>query len=212
MHPRFVEAWSWLLYRGLRPGDGLLSPAIRMHAHKAANTIIGVFLNDLLYTEYNSICFIDDDHVFPSDTLEKLRSNPDGWKFDILSGLHGVRGSPALLVLELEAQYNSTGPYDYFAYKSKVGWRAGDVVEVDGIGLGFTLLRRHVFERIAEKWPGEYYQFTHKTICSNDLIFSRKARDVGLQIGVDTGVRVGHLVFDATAWPTPPEGVIGAAE
>jgi hypothetical protein len=65
-----------------------------------------------------------------------------------------------------------------------------DLVERDGVGLHFTMIRRDVLETVKPPWcimGGE-------TGAGEDLYLSKKVRDAGFPIYTDLSIHTGHLV------------------
>lgn len=63
-----------------------------------------------------------------------------------------------------------------------------DLVEVDGCGMHFTMIRRDVFEKMKEPW------FVNYTVGGGeDFAFCKKVKDAGFKIYMDLSVYVGHI-------------------
>lgn len=195
----FFDAWTGLTFAGTRDGDVVLSCAARMPAHRAMNKLIDAFLK----TDADTLLTIDDDHVFRPDTLERLRSRPESWGYDVLGALYLVRGiqpaRPCILRYadDCEARDFRTGDVTYTWPES---WPPGDIIECDACGFGFTLIRRRVFEAIPAPWT--WYPSASDT-ASEDVTLWADARRAGFRIAVDTAVTVVHVVGDAIAEPGP---------
>ena len=75
-------------------------------------------------------------------------------------------------------------------------WTPGEVMPVDALGLAFTLIRREVFEEMADKQvePALNFWFAygpgHE---SDDIPFCRRARRMGFRLAIDTEVELGHI-------------------
>lgn len=196
--PTFVDCWGQLTWRGLRDGDHLMPCAIRFAQHRAANRIVSAFLE----TDCDSLLFVDNDHTFKPDVLERLRSNPLGWEYDAIGALYVARGTPYPIILREDPECADAEPgtgsitYDWINR-----WPWGDTMDVDALGLGFTLVRRRVFETLSEPW----FMFDQvDPDATEDMIFFARAKRAGFRFAVDTEVHIGHLMDNACL--TMPEG------
>jgi len=111
-------------------GDWFLKPA-----NTAENRNVVVSASDA-----DAIWWIDDDTVPPEGTLAKLVEV----KADIVAGTY----------------YRRSAPYDPVAYgRLETGlyvpifdFQVGEVIDVDSVGMGCTLVHRRVYERIKEQY------------------------------------------------------------
>jgi hypothetical protein len=131
--------------------------------------------------------FMDDDHVFDRDTLFRLLDR----NVDIVQPLVSTRKPP----------------YRPYGYR----WNGQDhesfdwshipntgLMEVDAVGCGGMLIRRHVLDAIADPWFEEGH--TSPEHLGEDLWFCKKAREAGFKIYVDTDVQIGHM-GTVQVWP-----------
>lgn len=196
----FFDAWTGLTFAGMRPGDVVLSAVARKPQHLAANMLAAAFVDD---SSADTLCLIDNDHTFRPDTLERLRTRPEGHAFDVLGALYLVRNivPPRPCMFRVDASSpgtdHRTGAVDY-TWPSE--WPAGDVVEVDACGLGFTLIRRRVLEALPRPW---FWFPTETDTTSEDMPFCADARRAGFRLGIDTAVCIGHLLDQSQAHPGP---------
>jgi hypothetical protein len=148
-HPLFFDSYCRMLHEGTRPGDKLMAPALRMPAHRAANAVVKAFLREGWLQACDTLLFVDDDHVFNVGTLEKLRSDPDGQAYDVLGAVYSARGAGRWpVIMRLSDKATPEAP----KYGVVWDWEPGTVVPVDTLGLGFTLVRRSLLERMAFPW------------------------------------------------------------
>lgn len=194
-HPEALSVGSLMrmVHEGLREGDVLLDPSYGTPAHFAATNLMRSFLQ----TDCDSLLLIDDDMVFNSDLLEKMRSNEENWRYGIVSALATQRVQPPrALVLRRGAQPSypdSTNGTFYGMLVDEV--ESGTVMEVDGTGMAFTLIRREVIEAMTgEKGP----QFTHYVQWGQggegeDIRFCREAGSLGYRTAVDCSCHIGHI-------------------
>lgn len=70
----------------------------------------------------------------------------------------------------------------------------GKVARTQGVGLGCTLIRRHVLEAL---------DFDRRGTASNDWFFAIDARQAGFSQVSDLSVVCGHIQNDRIVWPDP---------
>lgn len=125
------------------------------------------------------IWFIDDDHAFHPDILQRLLAH----NVDIVTPICLRRTSPFLPVPCVDENF-----MDLMCY-------AGDeLVEVQHAGSSGMLIRRRVLEAVSEPW------FELGNGISEDVNFCRKAVEAGFKVHVDTGAKLGHITT-AVIWP-----------
>lgn len=80
------------------------------------------------------------------------------------------------------------------------------LVEIQGAGLGFTVVRREIIEKVVENSPKIYDEISDKTIASvfkigqvdgnrrgEDMAFFEKINDLGFKIYMDPSIELGHV-------------------
>lgn len=180
--PLFFRSWTKLVIGGLRVGDGALDPAVELPHHMAANVLVRQFLR----SSADTLCMIDSDMVFDSDTLSKLRDDPTGEGYDMLSALCVVRRKPFAPVL-LRVQERPDGQKEYRCHEHLID---GGIVDVDAIGLPFAMIRRTVFDRLSGYAPW-WFDWGERGL-GEDTNFSQRAIAAGCRLGVHTGVGIEH--------------------
>lgn len=180
----FFRCWTRFIASGLRPGDFILEPAIEMPHHYAANMLANKFLNN---TQCDTVLFVDDDMCFNPDTLDKMRDDKGGQEYDGLMGLCLARTNEHRPLIVKET-YTSNGQLLY-NYPSE--WPASGIEEVAFLGLGFTLYRRSVFEKVKPE-NNEFFRWTSRS--GEDAQFAIDARAKGCKLGVNCNVKIGHRV------------------
>ena len=153
------------------------------------------FLNN---TEYEYLFFLDSDIGFDPNDVLKLLSH----KKELVSGAYPMKSIP------LEWNFSL----------SENGKRENDLVAIDRIGIGFTLIHRKVFESIIEKYGNElkfipsqtktevitnkelnnsYHFFSElkyqNTYLPEDLSFFTRAKDCGFQPWMDVSINLSHV-------------------
>lgn len=195
LHPWVVESWKRFIKPMNMPViDVMISGYEVGEAYEKG--IESILANPNL-NSFRHILFMEDDVIVPYmnnsfGPLSKLTSNLD--KYDVVSGLYWTKGEPSLPLVYGDGKMEGGSPMAV-----NRDWKMGDVVEVNGCGMGFTLMKREVFENpklekpffktISEIKNHVYSGFTQ------DLYFYSKIKALGYKIAVDTGVRCGHLDF-----------------
>ena len=192
--PRFLLCWTRLILNGLRDGDEVLTPAVEMPSHYAAQCLARTFLDG----KCDSILFLDDDMIFTNRDLATIRDDERADDYSIMSGLCCSRNPPhkPLMFKEIDDPIKG-GPK----------WIAGgnpkpNAIEDTGItGLAFTLIKREVFESMAEVLEdGEYFFQWSSKGDSEDATFCMRARELGFKIGINTRAIIGHRFPAMVVW------------
>ena len=131
------------------------------------------------------LLYVDADQVFPAETLDRLL-RMEGW---VNSGLYCARLDAALPIAKIKDAHGVYQPL-----RSEVV-RAGEVVEVDSVGMGCCLVHRRVFETVPFPWSeARYYEADGRwKVLGPDVDFCEKVRASGFKVLVDCGLLVGHI-------------------
>jgi hypothetical protein len=195
---QFVSAWSHLISKGLRPGDGFLISRDRV-AHRSANAIFREFLEG---TEGDSLLMVDSDAHFGPAILEELRTLKDGWEYDVFQAYYNRRGWPPEAIWFTE---NELGDY---VQSFILGEGTQEVIMV---GFHFTLIRREVLERIFEEEKDqvpdrpdlfEWAYYPRHADFVEDAAFCELVRKYGYRIGSTSKVKTGHITRIVSGWDT----------
>lgn len=168
-------------------------------------------------SKFKYILTIEDDNIVPFipntqgplmmlyETMEK--------GFDAVGGLYWTKGNPSMPLIygdPKEGRKETAGMFKVIFPSRKLkpkGWKPGrivsgewhdgDIIEANGMGMGFTLFKLDLFrdKRIKKPWfqtlsdhgkkgPRQYTQ---------DLQFFEKFRKLGYRCAVNTAVKLGHL-------------------
>jgi hypothetical protein len=177
--PIWVQCWTHLVMSAI-DGDKVLPISYDLPHHFAAATLVHDFMTR---TDCDTLLLVDDDMDFPRDSLERLRGNPANMAFDILSALYCTRHG------------------DHGALPRPADIAAGGTVDVEHCGFGFTLIRRRAILAMGgNTTPGELMFRWPAQIVGEDVDFCRRARALGMRIGVDTTVPVGHRAIVTVTW------------
>lgn len=199
----FLGSWSQFLMFGVQLGDRLINIDIGANKphHVAANKLIEAFLR----TDCDSILFIDDDMTMPHDALSKMRDNVDNWQFDVAQGFCTYKTYPPHAVAYVLSDEQPGMPESLGGLKYNALAHLPDegVEAVDAVGMAFTLVKRHVFvDMLGEHGPEytDWFDFgKHSEM--EDMRFSRRCREHGFTMCVDTSAKIKHLGQHAYGWP-----------
>jgi hypothetical protein len=175
---------------------GLLTIANESLVTKARSRIANFFMNN---TDYEYILFIDADIGFTPEDVFKLISSDK----NIVCGAYPMKGIPLR--------------YNYNISKPEVC--ENDLIKIENIGFGFALIRRKVFESIANKYREElkYYPATNNSsypptekefhnsyhyflelkkdmsYLPEDFSFFERAKSVGYTAWLNTTIKLSHV-------------------
>lgn len=191
--PWFFASWTMLLTGGLRTNDIVLEPQSYMPAHWASDMLAKAFLR----TKADTLLLIDDDMAFGPASLHELRQNKANQEYDVVQAFATRRTwppTPVVYVSMRQPPKPMTLRGEWFNIDTSI--RAGEIREVAAVGLAFTMIRRHVLEAmIHPKYGPEYTFFFYYGPGreSDDIPFSRNARQLGFRLAVDASVQIGHI-------------------
>lgn len=130
---------------------------------------------------YDALLHVDADMVVPMDALERLCAVDA----DVVYGLYVSRKTPERWLCWVEPTTVITD-----TVMPDTHW--GKVVHSYGAGMGCTLIRRHVLERLAFRTDG--------TLAS-DWWFAQDCTNYGYRQAHDLGCICGHIDHDRVLWP-----------
>lgn len=163
---------------------------------KARSNIANFFINR---TSFDYLFFLDSDIGFKSKDVLQLLSH----KVDIVSATYPMKVIPKQYCVDIV----------------KPEERNGNLVKINGNGMGFTLIHRKVFLDIANKYPGLKYtqsnqslgvddkeqiedsfhyfveQKVNGTFWGEDKSFFYRASKVGYDIWMDSSIRLNHTGY-----------------
>ena len=175
---------------GLMRPEGSVTSTV--HGQSPANGR-NVIIQQALDNNCTHIFFMDDDMVFPPDTLIKLIAHEK----DIVSALYLGRGFPHRPVF-----FDAACDNGYCKYYSLTSESKGLVKGVN-CGLGAVLISTEVFKKLERPWVrlGEI----EKDGWCDDVVFFNRCREVGYDIYCDLDSPVGHL-GNMVIWPEVHDG------
>lgn len=129
---------------------------------------------------YDSLFFLDSDMFPPYDTIERLHKH----NLDVVSANYPIL---------LESGIKSAA----FTDKVPHGYREVGLKEVDSIGLGACLIKRHVIENVMKHSKAKCFSLTHDDRGhikdGEDVIFCNYLRELGIKIHVDFDIECDHF-------------------
>lgn len=137
----------------------------------------------------------NDDNLCPPDALMRLLDR----HLPVVSGLYFGRHQPFLPVCfdqilpaeSVEADLKIRTLSNKWYRRHLMSKADEDMEQMVAVPDGCLLVRREVMESIPQPW-WEYGE-TVSSYCDHDMVFSRKMRDAGWPIWLDTTVRVDHV-------------------
>lgn len=140
------------------------------------------------------IFFIDDDQVFPPDTLVRLLEHD----VDIVSALYLRRAGNHHPVAF--SHRREDGLYESLDLTKLPG---EGLLKVHACGAGGLLIRSEVFRAISDEPDWFEHGRVHGTDwnAAEDIIFCEKANAAGFDVYVDLGTPIGHMAPSAI-WPS----------
>ena len=174
---------------------GILTLANESLISRGRSRIANFFINN---TDFEYLFFLDSDVGFEADDVLKLLNHNK----EMVCGAYPMKTIP------LKWNFTLTQPQQ----------REGDLVAIDKIGIGFSLIHRNVFIRIAKQYPELKYIPTNESTTHNpteqefnnsyhyfhemrqgdiylpeDLSFFTRARSIGMQAWMDTSINLCHV-------------------
>jgi hypothetical protein len=192
-HPWIVESWKRLLKPMNVP---ILEMIISGHeVGEAYNQAIEQLLTNPGLKDFKYVLFMEDDVIIPfiQDSFGPLIELYKHLEtYDVASGLYWTKSEPSLPLV-----YGSGDIDDPIPFGVNLNWNAGDVVNVNGTGMGFTLMKRSIFEDPKLEKP--FFKTLNEVVpggarlMTQDLYFYHNIKKLGYKICVDTSIKCGHL-------------------
>ena len=149
--------------------------------------------------EFDYTLFVDSDVILPQHLLVNLmRANADlatGWY------IKKIPNGPKITEIYARKRFNDE--LENVMEEELVKWAGGAPVPIGGCGFGCTLIKNSVF-RAMEKFEGNWFEYVEGKkddkfyICSEDLKFCERMRDLKMTLVCDASLRcfhVGQMLF-----------------
>lgn len=194
IHTQVIQAWDCMLApmnqrrvklyaKGFEVGD-------------AYNKMIRMILDNPHLSTYRYVLSLEDDNLPPPDAHMKLIESIELGPFDAVGGLYFTKGDVNMPMAYGDPKKVEPGSMDFAPRDVVEASKTGNVVEVNGVGMGCTLWRMDLFREFSPPW--------FVTVCelidgkggvgiTQDLYFCERIRRAGKRIAVDLRVKVGHM-------------------
>ncbi len=204
-HPLFVESFKRLVKPMNVPVLDMVVGGYEVG--EAYNIAIESILSNPALADFKYILTIEDDNLVPyipntQGPLMMLYEDIEKG-YDVVGGLYWTKGLPSLPLIYGDPKEKPDSKAGYFkvrypsAKKGDGGWKDGDLVECNGMGMGFTLFKLDIFrdQRLTKPWFKTVTEQTNSgpKIYTQDLYFFEKVKKLGYKVAIDTRVKVGHL-------------------
>ena len=199
---------DWIISQGDNPLNAPYDNVV-YHHNKARDIVLN--------NGYDAFLSIEADMVIPEDTIIQLLEADA----DVVYGLYVWRHKPhrwsAYKTLTLWGGESIS--YNHNGHDAREAW--GKTIDVGGLGMGCTLIRRNVLETIhfrlhdgSHSWIVDEYDKQFKEIGINpyrdrrqmvcdDWLLAMDAQHYGFSQQANLGVVCGHINGDNVLWPDP---------
>jgi len=172
----------WLSFIRMRRPEGTpLFTLSGSRVDKQRNMIVEAVLN----SKAQWLLFIDDDHLVPVDGLERLMAHNKPF----VTGVYLTKNEPFRTTQMGEVEGREGEGYASLTAE-QIGSKA--LVPIDATGMGFTLIRREVFEALPKPWYSVAIQ-PNGNVKGEDVYFCEKARKAGIELLADVSLNIPHL-------------------
>lgn len=131
------------------------------------------------------ILFLDDDMIFPEDTLEKLLAH----KQEVVGVYSFSRALPLTPTVAFMDENGNHLPHDQIA----IFKRPAELFECFSIGMGVALIDLKVFDVIDKPWFEFRNHPSGKNLVGEDAWFCEKAKEKGYKIWCDPTIDIKHI-------------------
>lgn len=164
---------------------------------QAYNEMVGFALKHEDLSKWKYLMTIEDDNLPPQDALVRLIEAIEMGPFDAASGIYFTKGDYNMPMAYGDArEFNETGVLSFRPIDIRAALEKGQIMEVNGIGMGCALFRMELFRQIPPPWFVTVNDIIpDRGPCSytQDLNFCERARRAGKRFVVDMRVKVGHM-------------------
>ena len=194
--PEFWLWWTWLVARGFRAGDVLLNDAdIPLEApHPVVhNALARAFLE----TDCDTLLIVEDDHNGDEEVVERMRSKPENWPYDVVCASYVNRRGHAYPIGGYLTGVE--GPSGIQMWRDLRWVAETGTQEVDVAALGCVLIRRRVLEAMRQEGDHigsplrDFHPFQPQGVSSLDMWFYREVKRLGFKAAVDRDNWIGHV-------------------
>ena len=190
IHHRVVSALLGLM--GPPNGNRTIQMCTGDEVGHAYNTMVKNVLAHPELRKWKYILTVEDDNIPPPDAHVKLLESINDHRLDAVSGIYFTKGECNLP----QAWGDPRRPGDFTPCDVSGPIANGEVLRVNGIGMGCALWRMDLFREIEAPWYvtcADVVPEGGARMMTQDLYFCRRATAAGYAFGVDCRVKVGHL-------------------
>jgi len=182
----------------------MFQTVVRQRTDKARNYIIKMALE----SGATHVLFVDDDNPPPVDTIEKfLEDDKDIVCSPIPTRNPNKHGFHDLCIFKAAEVKEGAGKgMKMYENINKIDSTKGHLQKVDGCGMGCTMVKREVLEKLWKKYEGQPFEYGDTTYTtdpkklnvqrrtmSEDMEFIERATEEGFEVWCDTRVRAPHI-------------------
>ena len=154
-------------------------------------------LFDLWYDSVKTdwLLWVDSDIVLTQDILKMLWDAADRQTKPVVCGVYFIsKQNEAPVMQPMPAVFNEV---DEFTIQYLHPLPENQLVEIDNAGLGLCLMHRSVVDKLREAYPGVSMFAEQEGVgdkyVSEDIVFFRKLKSVGVKVYAHTGALVKHM-------------------
>jgi len=201
---------DWMISSGDNPFDSHFENVAYQHNKARAMVLDGL---------YDGLLSIEADMIIPPDTIGQLLSTNADVAYGLYVWRHQLKRWSAYKSLSLWG--GESVSLDYSGADAREVW--GKVIDVAGLGMGCTLIRREVLKRfpfrlhdgrhswIVDEYADDFKTLgispyrDHKNMVCDDWLFAMDAKHYGFTQRANLNVVCGHIDGDSILWPDPQE-------
>lgn len=199
----FLKCWTVLYDKCLKNGyQPILSNAYTSNVYYVRSLCLKLDNNSGKYQkpfhgmDYDYICWIDSDMVFTWENLKQLIDDDK----DVISGIYLMQNQTEFTtVLSWDINFfKNNGKFEFLTKNGLPKLLNKPIRKCSYTGLGFTLMKRGVMEKVSYPPFMPYIQeYESKNgpmveFASEDVSLFRKLEEIGIECYVDLRVKVGH--------------------
>ncbi len=147
-------------------------------------------VHQFLKTECSHLFWVDSDITWEASDF--LRLSALATKMEVVCGAYPTKTEPSVFFMRYES--------------SKLKENQYGCLEINGVGIGFTVIQRKVIQQLYDKAPKRKYPWADELIprvfrCDDegieargeDMAFFSDVRDLGYHIHLDPRIKLGHI-------------------
>jgi GT2 family glycosyltransferase len=140
--------------------------------------------------------FIDSDIHLHEDTLDRLMEVADAETHPIVGALYFMGNDEGVVPCIMKRKKHPDGTVKIAPVFTADDYPPDAVLEVDGLGMGCTLIHRSVLDEMKSVYgmPEPFFaqEYDGTILCGEDVSFCLRASKLGYKSFIATGIEVGH--------------------